>query len=191
MSLIEGVAQNGTFPVAPAVSQAGRGVQTPTTPAPEYMAPQYQDPAAPRVRVIQPVVAAQASDRPAMSSKALLRLNKFTKLFPVHLSGVPSEDPQDYLDRFHKVLRNMGIVETNGVDFAAFRMTGSAKRWWIDYMLTRPAGLPALTWDQFSQLFLEKYLPVTLREDYRRQFECLLQGNMIVTQYETRFADLA
>ena len=63
-----------------------------------------------------------------MSSEALLRLDKFTKLFAVHFNGTPSEDPQDYLDRCHKVLRNMGIVETNGVDFAAFQMTGSAKK---------------------------------------------------------------
>ncbi|XP_070032008.1 uncharacterized protein [Nicotiana tomentosiformis] len=126
-----------------------------------------------------------------MSSETLLRLDKFTKLFLVHFSGTPSEDPQDYLDRCHEVLQNMGIVETNGVDFPMFRMMGSAKRWWRDYMLTRPAGLPELTWDQFSQLFLEKYLPVTLREDYRKQFEHLQQGSMTVTQYETHLFYLA
>ena len=49
VSLMEGVAQNGTFPMAPAVSQAGGGAQTPTTPAPEQMAPQYQAPTAPPV----------------------------------------------------------------------------------------------------------------------------------------------
>ncbi|XP_070054073.1 uncharacterized protein [Nicotiana tomentosiformis] len=85
----------------------------------------------------------------------------------------------------------MGIVKTNGVDFVAFKMIGYARRWWRDYMLTRSAGSPALTWDQFSQLFLEKFIPVTLREEYRRLFECLQQGSMIVTQYETQFVDLA
>ncbi|XP_070039721.1 uncharacterized protein [Nicotiana tomentosiformis] len=57
-------------------------------------------------------------------------------------------------------------------------------------MLTRPAGSPALTWDQFSQLFLEKFIPITLREGYRRLFKSLQQGSMTVTQYETRFVDL-
>ncbi|XP_070042171.1 uncharacterized protein [Nicotiana tomentosiformis] len=70
-------------------------------------------------------------------------------------------------------------------------MTGSAKRWWRDYMLTRPARSPVLTWDQFSQLFLEKFIPITLREEYRRRFEHFQQGTMTVTQYETRFVDLA
>ncbi|XP_070046756.1 uncharacterized protein [Nicotiana tomentosiformis] len=126
-----------------------------------------------------------------MSSEALIKLDKFSKLFPVHFSGAPSKDPHDYLDHCHEVLCNMGIVETNGVDFVVFQMTGSAKRWWRDYVFNRPAGSPALTWDPFSQLFLEKFIPFTLREEYRRQFECLHKGCMIVTQYETRSVDLA
>ncbi|XP_070035742.1 uncharacterized protein [Nicotiana tomentosiformis] len=85
----------------------------------------------------------------------------------------------------------MGIVETNGVDFAVFQMTDSAERWWRDFMLPRPDGSPTLTWEQFSQLFLEKFLPITLREDFRRQIERLKQGSMTVTQYETCFVDLA
>ncbi|XP_070054711.1 uncharacterized protein [Nicotiana tomentosiformis] len=105
--------------------------------------------------------------------------------------GASYEDPQDFLDHFHEVLRNMGIVETNEVDFAAFQMTGSARKWWRDYMMTRPARSPAITWDQFSQLFLEKFIHVTQREEYHMQFKRLQQGGMTVTQYETRFMDLA
>jgi len=55
-----------------------------------------------------------------MSSEALLRLDMFTKIFSIHFSGASSEDPQYYLDRFHQVLHDMGIVETNRVDFVVF-----------------------------------------------------------------------
>ncbi|XP_070041183.1 uncharacterized protein [Nicotiana tomentosiformis] len=126
-----------------------------------------------------------------MSSEGLLRLDNFTKLFPVHFSGSPSEDPQDYLDRWHEVLRNMGIVETNRVDFAVFQMMSFAKRWWKDFVLTRQAGSPDLTWDQLSKIFLEKFLVVTLIEDFRRQFKRLQKVSMSFTQYETCFVDLA
>ncbi|XP_070039562.1 uncharacterized protein [Nicotiana tomentosiformis] len=126
-----------------------------------------------------------------MSSEAFWRSDKFTKIFPVHFSGAPSEDPQEYLDSCHEVLRNMGIVETNGVHFAVFQMNGSAKKWLRDYLLTRLTGSPALSWDQFSQLFLEKFIPITLREEHRHQFKYLQQGSMTVTQYETHFLDLA
>ncbi|XP_070032963.1 uncharacterized protein [Nicotiana tomentosiformis] len=168
------------------IVHAGGGEQTPTTPTLEHMAP-----IVPPVGVIQPVVAAHACDRHAMSSEALLRLKKFTNLFPVHFSCTPSEDQQDYIDRCHEVMQNMVLVESNMVDFAVFQMAGFAKRWWRDYMLTRPAGSPALTWDHFSQLFLEKFIHTTLREEYHRPFEHIQYGSMIVTQYETRFVDLA
>ncbi|XP_070046373.1 uncharacterized protein [Nicotiana tomentosiformis] len=125
-----------------------------------------------------------------MSSEALWRLDRFIKLFPVHFSGASSEDPQEYLDNCYEAIRNMGIVETNGVNFTAFQMTGSAKKWWRDYLLTRQAGSPALTWDQFSQLFIEKFLPIILREERRCRFVHLQQGSMTVTQYETHFVDL-
>ncbi|XP_070004218.1 uncharacterized protein [Nicotiana sylvestris] len=85
----------------------------------------------------------------------------------------------------------MGILETNGVDFAAFQMIGSAKKWWRDYLLTRPVGSSALTWDQFSHLLLEKFLHVTTQEEKRRQFEQLQQGSMIVTLYENHFVELS
>ncbi|XP_070008141.1 uncharacterized protein [Nicotiana sylvestris] len=85
----------------------------------------------------------------------------------------------------------MEIVETNGVNFSTFRLFGSAKTWWRDYCLARPAGSPALTWEQFTHLFLERFLPITQREIYQRYFERLQQGSMTVTQYETRFIDLA
>ncbi|XP_070034294.1 uncharacterized protein [Nicotiana tomentosiformis] len=50
-------------------------------------------------------------------------------------------------------------------------------------------GIP--TWEQFSQLFLEKFIPITLKEEHHRQFELLRHGSMTVTQYETQFVDLA
>ncbi|XP_070034666.1 uncharacterized protein [Nicotiana tomentosiformis] len=121
----------------------------------------------------------------------MFRLDRFTKIFPVHFSGAPFEDPQDFLDRCPEVLRNIGIVETNRVDFAAFQITDSARRCWRDYILTRPAGSSARTWNQFSHLFLEKFIHVTLREEYCMLFERLQHGSMAVTQYETRFVDLA
>ncbi|XP_070030026.1 uncharacterized protein [Nicotiana sylvestris] len=85
---------------------------------------------------------------------------QFIKLFTTTFGGTYSKDPRDYLDKCHEVLRNMGIMGTNRVDFATFSLSGSAKTWWRDYCLARLAGSPALIWDQFSHLFLEKFLPI-------------------------------
>ena len=71
VGLMESVTQSGAFPMAPIVSQAGGGSQTPTIPAPRQIAPQYQAPAAQLVGLVKPVIAAQVGDGLAMFSEAL------------------------------------------------------------------------------------------------------------------------
>ncbi|XP_070050459.1 uncharacterized protein [Nicotiana tomentosiformis] len=85
----------------------------------------------------------------------------------------------------------MGIMEFNGVEFVLFQTHDSAKRWWQEYVRGRLIGSPPLTLNHFSQLFLEKFIPFTQREDFHSQFQCLQKGNMTITQYETKFVDLS
>ncbi|XP_070056724.1 uncharacterized protein [Nicotiana tomentosiformis] len=85
----------------------------------------------------------------------------------------------------------MSILESNGVDFTTFQFEGKARRWWQAYLLSRPASSSPLTLDQFTHLFLEKYIPPSEREELRGQFERLRQGHMSVTNYETIFTDLS
>ncbi|XP_070004520.1 uncharacterized protein [Nicotiana sylvestris] len=70
-------------------------------------------------------------------------------------------------------------------------MTGVAFRWWEAYEWSRPADAAPLSWHEFSVLFLEKFVPVTCREELHRQFEKLHQEGMFMTQYEMRFLELA
>ncbi|XP_070034593.1 uncharacterized protein [Nicotiana tomentosiformis] len=70
-----------------------------------------------------------------MSADELKRLDKFTKLHPPHFSGTPSEDAQEIFDRCHEILHNLGLVESNRVDFTAFQIHDPSKRWWQVYEL--------------------------------------------------------
>lgn len=135
------------------------------------MAHIYQTPAAPLFGIVQPIIAIESREGPTMSFDGIKRLDKFAKLFPIRFGGTPFEDPHDFLDRYHVVLGNMGIVESNGSDFVVFQMHGSTKRWYQKYVRGKPTGSPPLTWDQFSHIFLDKFIPFTLRKDYRNQFE--------------------
>ncbi|XP_070051416.1 uncharacterized protein [Nicotiana tomentosiformis] len=85
----------------------------------------------------------------------------------------------------------MGILESNGVDFTTFQVEGKARRSWQAYLLSRPAGSHPLTWDQFTHLFLEKYIPPSKREELQSQLERLRQGHMFVIDYEARVTDLS
>ncbi|XP_070039603.1 uncharacterized protein [Nicotiana tomentosiformis] len=58
-------------------------------------------------------------------------------------------------------------------------------------MRRRSVDVAPLSWNGFSVLFLEKFVPSTHREELRRQFEQLRQEGMFLTQYEMRFFELA
>ena len=48
-----------------------------------------------------------------------------------------------------------------------------------------------MTWASFSSLFMEKYIPQTLRDRKRYEFLSLEQGRMSVTAYEAKFHALS
>ncbi|XP_069149936.1 uncharacterized protein [Solanum lycopersicum] len=91
----------------------------------------------------------------------------------------------------HERLHNLGLVESHGVDYTAFQMTGSAKQWWRDYISNRPAGSHPLSWTEFTQVFLSKFVPRSEREHKTAEFEGLQQNGMSVAEYEGKFHVLA
>ncbi|XP_070042136.1 uncharacterized protein [Nicotiana tomentosiformis] len=114
------------------------------------------------------------------------RLERFGRLRPPSFSDVESEDAQGFLDKCQQMHRTVGILETNGVSFTTFQFSGTAFRWWEAYKRRMPVGAVPLTWQEFSVLLLEKFVPQSHREELRRQFEQLRQDGMSVTQYEMR-----
>ncbi|XP_070034494.1 uncharacterized protein [Nicotiana tomentosiformis] len=64
------------------------------------------------------------------------------------------------------------------------------ERWWETYKRRRPVGAVPLTWQQFSVVILEKFVPQSRRDELHRQFERLHQCDMSVTQYEIWYSEL-
>ncbi|XP_070047300.1 uncharacterized protein [Nicotiana tomentosiformis] len=85
----------------------------------------------------------------------------------------------------------MTILESHGIDFTTIQLDGRARRWCQSYLLGRPAGSPPMTWIQFTQRFLDRYIPPSKREELRYPFEQLEHGQMLVTDYEARFSELS
>nr|XP_009770789.1 PREDICTED: uncharacterized protein LOC104221391 [Nicotiana sylvestris] len=48
-----------------------------------------------------------------------------------------------------------------------------------------------MTWDEFTRLFLGRYILPSQREELRLQFEQLQKGWMSMTNYEARFSELS
>ncbi|XP_070010099.1 uncharacterized protein [Nicotiana sylvestris] len=114
------------------------------------------------------------------------RLERFGRLQPLSFSGAEGEDAQGILDKCYRMLRIAGILESSGVAFTTFQFSGDAFTWWEVYERRRPVGAEPFTWKQFSSLFLEKYVSQSRIEELRRQFEWLRQGDMTVSQFESR-----
>ncbi|WMV32385.1 hypothetical protein MTR67_025770 [Solanum verrucosum] len=88
----------------------------------------------------------------------------------------------------HEEIKEDMIIE---VEFVTFQLQGEAKQWWRAYMECRSSTLPPLTWTQFHTLFLEKYVPRTLRDRKKDEFMALEQGGMFVAAYEAKFHALS
>ncbi|XP_069147076.1 uncharacterized protein [Solanum lycopersicum] len=85
----------------------------------------------------------------------------------------------------------MGIVERFGVEFVTYKFQGNAKIWWRSHVECQPTEAPPMTWASFSSLFMEKYIPRTLRDRKRDEFLSLEQGRMSVSAYEAKFRALS
>ncbi|XP_069152664.1 uncharacterized protein [Solanum lycopersicum] len=63
--------------------------------------------------------------------------------------------------------------------------------WWRSYVEFQQTQEPPMTWASFSSLFMEKYIPRTLRDRRRDEFLSLEQGMMSFAAYEAKFHALS
>ncbi|XP_070040781.1 uncharacterized protein [Nicotiana tomentosiformis] len=187
----DSITQAELFPADQAASHVGGGAQTPIAHAPEHTAAVYQTPGALSAGRAQPVVVVRLETRPVATVEEQKRLERWTRIRPPVFGGEWSVDPRDFIDLFRKRLHNMRVVDSNGVDFNTFQLEGKAYKWWQSYLYSRPEGSPPLTWDQFTCLFLDRYIPPSHREELWGLFERLQQGQLSMTDYEVRFSELS
>ncbi|XP_027192644.1 uncharacterized protein [Cicer arietinum] len=70
-------------------------------------------------------------------------------------------------------------------------LQGEAENWWKGakaYMIS--AGTP-MNWENFCTVFLDKYIPMSIRKQKEFEFTHLQQGDMSVADYVAKFEELA
>nr|XP_009794081.1 PREDICTED: uncharacterized protein LOC104240880 [Nicotiana sylvestris] len=85
------------------------------------------------------------------------RLERFRRLWPPSFSGIESEDA-----------------------------SGSLDSWCEAYQRRRLVGAAPLTWQEFSILFLDKFMLLSHKQELHRQFEQLHQDGMSIMQERIR-----
>ncbi|KAK4724064.1 hypothetical protein R3W88_026843 [Solanum pinnatisectum] len=110
---------------------------------------------------------------------------------PPQFNGGHGNDGYEFLISFHERLHNLGLVEARRVDYTSLKMLGPTNQWWRAYIETRPVGSRASTGKKFTQVFLEKFVPRSMREERRNQFENLTQDGISVSEYKAKFQALS
>lgn len=48
-----------------------------------------------------------------------------------------------------------------------------------------------MTWEQLTRVFLERFVPYSLQDSYRDEFDRLYQGSMFISYYKAKFDALS
>ncbi|XP_052181880.1 uncharacterized protein LOC127794673 [Diospyros lotus] len=113
-------------------------------------------------------------------------------IFQWKLRTDPSER-KFWIEQTEKLLDHLHCREEEKVNCATFMLQDEADRWWkrVKRAMTPQARAPYITWEQFKELFNEKYFPLNLRIKKEREFMELKQiGDMSVAQFEDAFSRL-
>ncbi|KAJ6803190.1 uncharacterized protein M6B38_108610 [Iris pallida] len=99
----------------------------------------------------------------------------FTDLRPWEFKGTEGIlYADDWLVNMERNLRRARIPEDQKVDNASMQLYDIAFTWYRD----EPRfSVPGVTWEEFKELFKEKFYPEAAREELENEFESLEQGN--------------
>ncbi|XP_015169165.1 uncharacterized protein [Solanum tuberosum] len=161
-------------------------------PAPAVPVPQGKPtPAVPVVQQLAAPVVQPDELEGVMPLREKKMLGVFLRLSPPRFSRAVGDDAHEFLVACRGRLQTLGLVESRGADFTAYQLDGPARQLWRTYLETRPAGSPPVTWTEFSEAFLARFISSSIRDQLRDQFARLEQGSMTVLEYEARFHELS
>ncbi|XP_074350888.1 uncharacterized protein LOC141690135 isoform X1 [Apium graveolens] len=94
-----------------------------------------------------------------------------------------------WLKEIEKALAIVRVGEAQKTVYASYFLKGEANYWWEYKKALEDAGM--ITWERFTELFLEKYFPRYMWNQMEIEFLELKQENINVAEYETKFMELA
>ncbi|XP_070032290.1 uncharacterized protein [Nicotiana tomentosiformis] len=91
----------------------------------------------------------------------------------------------------HKTLRVMHATEVEGVELASYRLKGVAYSWFEMWEYSCEEGSSPARWSEFTDAFIDHFLPAETKADRVVEFETLKQGSRNVWEYHMEFVRLS
>nr|XP_016466637.1 PREDICTED: uncharacterized protein LOC107789354 [Nicotiana tabacum] len=126
------------------------------------------------LNVAAPQMAPQQIVQPVANTGQSKDLKNFMDLKPPELDVTQASiGAQKFIQHCENILTTLALKETRWGEFTTFLFLGFAESWWNSDQRGRQAGLPPITWSEFSIMFMDRFLPLSKRENMRRHFEKL------------------
>ncbi|KAI5656930.1 hypothetical protein M9H77_25723 [Catharanthus roseus] len=120
-------------------------------------------------------------------------LERFLKFRPPEFYGDVEQEikAELFLEQLNDIYDTLKYEDALRVTFAAFRLRGMAKDWWLRASEARTLKNQLWTWNDFQEEFKKEYIPRWVREQREDEFQQLRQGNLTVAHYTAKFNRLA
>ncbi|XP_051148223.1 uncharacterized protein LOC127263241 [Andrographis paniculata] len=96
----------------------------------------------------------------------------------------------EWLDRLETIFEVVKCPEGEKTMIAAYYLEGLAKKWWNNEKASG-RNLVRLPWEAFKTMIRARFYPPHIQRAKEDEFNALVQGNMTVEEYFTRFNELA
>lgn len=101
-------------------------------------------------------------------------LPQFLKLKPpTFLGSNEKECPKKFLEGIQRACRALKCSGEQSFKFASYQLQDMANAWFETWLKGREVGIPPTNWEEFREVFLECFLPLSVREARAREFELL------------------
>ncbi|KAH0710910.1 hypothetical protein KY284_012337 [Solanum tuberosum] len=128
----------------------------------------------------------------AKVGSAVARVCDFVRMNPPEfLDSQTGEDPQNIIDEVKNIFEVMQVTGNDRDDLASYQLKDVAHIWYTQWKENRGTNAAPITWECFSETFLDKFFLRELREANAQEFMNLRQGSMTVQEYGFKFTQLS
>ena len=128
------------------------------------------------------------SKRPVMSQIKVMK--RFMVMQPPSFNGEPNAEAAEHcLRRMKRILVGLDIPEERRVSLAVYMLGDKADFWWES--VKKVYDIEVMTWEEFERIFLSKYCGEVAKHAKKMEFEHLIQGTMLMLEYESHFSELS